>query len=105
MRDAEQTFGLFLRKLRKLPQSGVLYALCRDLEPRAEGDRLVLVTDIKTVADTLRGEKHHAAMAEVLGGLGVADFEVRYALAAKAEEKDGLEQLKRDFEGYPVEVK
>lgn len=104
-RDAETTFGLFLRRLRKLPKSGVLYALCRDLEPSDEGGKLVLMTDIRTVADTLNGEKHRAAMAETLGELGVSDFEVRYASAARAEEKDGVEQLKKDFSGYTIEVK
>ena len=104
-RDAETTFGLFLRRLRKLPKSGVLYALCRDLEPSQEGGKLVLTTDIRTVADTLNGEKHRAAMAETLGELGVSDFEVRYASAARAEEKDGVEQLKKDFSGYTIEVK
>ena len=104
-RDAETTFGLFLRRLRKLPKSGVLYALCRDLEPSEEGGKLVLTTDIHTVADTLNGEKHRAAMAETLGELGVSDFEVRYASAARAEEKDGVEQLKKDFSGYTIEVK
>ena len=104
-RDAETTFGLFLRRLRKLPKSGVLYALCRDLEPSDEGGKLVLTTDIRTVADTLNGEKHRAAMAETLGELGVFDFEVRYASAARAEEKDGVEQLKKDFSGYTIEVK
>ena len=104
-RDAETTFGLFLRRLRKLPKSGVLYALCRDLEPSEEGGKLVLMTDIRTVADTLNGEKHRAAMAETLGELGVSDFEVRYASAARAEEKDGVEQLKKDFSGYTIEVK
>ena len=104
-RDAETTFGLFLRRLRKLPKSGVLYALCRDLEPSEEGGKLVLMTDIRTVADTLNGEKHRAAMAETLGELGVSDFEVRYASAARVEEKDGVEQLKKDFSGYTVEVK
>ena len=104
-RDAETTFGLFLRRLRKLPKSGVLYALCRDLEPSEEGGKLVLMTDIRTVADTLNGEKHRAAMAETLGELGVSDFEVRYASAARTEEKDGVEQLKKDFSGYPIEVK
>ena len=104
-RDAETTFGLFLRRLRKLPKSGVLYALCRDLEPSEEGGKLVLMTDIRTVADTLNGEKHRAAMAETLDELGVSDFEVRYASAARAEEKDGVEQLKKDFSGYTIEVK
>lgn len=103
--DAETTFGLFLRRLRKMPASGVLYALCRDLEPRGEGEKLVLSTDIRTVADTLNGEKHHAAMAAALAELGVTQFEVRFISAARAEEKDGVERLKKDFADYPVEIK
>lgn len=105
VQDAETAFGLFLRKLRKLPKSGVLYALCRDLVPAEEGGRLVLTTDIRTVADTLGGEKHRAAMAEVFAEIGVSDFEVRFASADRAEAKDGIEQLKRDFADYPVEIK
>ena len=104
-RDAETTFGLFLRRLRKLPKSGVLYALCRDLEPDEADGKLILTTDIRTVADTLNGERHRAMMAEVLAQLGVTEFEVRFASASHAEEKDGVEQLKKDFSGYPVEVK
>ena len=101
----EAVFGLFLRRLRKLPKSGVVYALCRDLAPGREGDTLVLTTDVRTVCDTLNSERHRAVMEEVFSGLGVKAFEVRFAGAARNAEKDGIKQIKADFEGYPIEIK
>ncbi len=101
----EAVFGLFLRRLRKLPKSGVAYALCRDLAPSKEGGTLVLTTDVRTVADTLNGERHRSVMQEVFAELGVSQFEVRYVSAGHAEEKDGVQKLKEDFAGYPIEVK
>ena len=101
----EAVFGLFLRRLRKLPKSGVVYALCRDLAPGREGDTLVLTTDVRTVCDTLNSERHRAVMEEVFSELGVKAFEVRFAGAARNAEKDGIKQIKADFEGYPIEIK
>lgn len=101
----EAVFGLFLRRLRKLPKSGVAYALCRDLAPSKEGGTLVLATDVRTVADTLNGERHRSVMQEVFAELGVSQFEVHYVSAGHAEEKDGVQKLKEDFAGYPIEVK
>ena len=101
----EAVFGLFLRRLRKLPKSGVVYALCRDLAPGREGGTLVLTTDVRTVCDTLNSERHRAVMEEVFSELGVKAFEVRFAGAARNAEKDGIKQIKADFEGYPIEIK
>ena len=101
----EALFGLFLRKLRKLPKSGVAYALCRDLVPGREGDTLVLTTDVRTVCDTLNSERHRPLMQEVFAQIGVTQFEVRFAGAPRAEEKDGIQQLREDFPGYPIDIK
>ncbi len=101
----DATFGRFLRRLRKLPKSGVVYALCRDLVPGKEGETLVLTTDVRTVSDTLNAERHRAVMREVFDELGVAAFEVRFAGAPQAQAKDGIQKLKEDFADYPVEVK
>lgn len=101
----EAVFGLFLRRLRKLPKSGVAYALCRDLTATREGETLVLTTDVKTVCDTLNAERHRSVMQEVMSEIGVGQFEVRYAGAEHSERKDGVQKLKEDFPGYPVEVK
>ena len=104
-RSPEETFGLFLRRLRKLPKSGVLYALCRDLESRCEDGKMVLTTDIKTICDSLNGEHHRAVMEQVFSELGIAAFEVRYVGSERREEQDGLTQLKKDFSDYPIEIK
>ena len=101
----EAVFGLFLRRLRKLPKSGVAYALCRDLVPSREGEVFVLTTDVRTVCDTLNSERHRPTLAEVLSEIGVTQFEVRFAGAARSEQKDGIQKLKEDFAGYPVEVR
>ena len=101
----EGVFGLFLRRLRKLPKSGVAYALCRDLVPSREGELFVLTTDVRTVCDTLNSERHRPTLAEVLSEIGVTQFEVRFAGAARSEQKDGIQKLKEDFAGYPVEVR
>ena len=101
----EAVFGLFLRRLRKLPKSGVAYALCRDLAPSREGDTLVLTTDVRTVCDTLNSERHRPLMQEVFAQVGVTQFEVRFAGAPRAEEKDGIQQLREDFPGYPIDIK
>jgi len=73
--------------------------------PSKEGGTLVLTTDVRTVADTLNGERHRSVMQEVFEELGVSQFEVRYVSAGHAEEKDGVQKLKEDFAGYPIEVK
>ena len=70
-----------------------------------EGDTLVLTTDVRTVCDTLNSERHRAVMEEVFSELGVKAFEVRFAGAARNAEKDGIKQIKADFEGYPIEIK
>ena len=98
-------FGKFLRRLRKLPKSGVVYTLCRDLAASREGDTLVLTTDVRTVADTLNGERHAPIMREVFAEMGVEKFEVRYASEERRDEKAGLEQLKKDFSDYPIDIK
>ena len=101
----EVVFGKFLRRLRKLPKSGVVYTLCRDLAASREGDTLVLTTDVKTVADTLNGERHAPIMREVFAEMGIEKFEVRYASEERRDEKAGLEQLKKDFSDYPIDIK
>ena len=101
----EVVFGKFLRRLRKLPKSGVVYTLCRDLAASREGDTLVLTTDVRTVADTLNGERHAPIMREVFAEMSVEKFEVRYASEERRDEKAGLEQLKKDFSDYPIDIK
>lgn len=103
--SAEMLFGMFLRKLRKLPKSGVLYTLCRDLAASKQGDTLVLTTDVRTICDTLNREKHASLMQEVFSEMGVSSFEVRYNSPEQRDERKGVEQIKRDFSDYPIELK
>ena len=103
--DPEVVFGQFLRRLRKVPKSGVLYTLCRDLAAGMEDGTLVLTTDVRMVAETLNGERHMPLMREVFAELGVDRFEVRYVSDEARDARSGLEQLKKDFSDYPIEIK
>ena len=44
-------------------------------------------------------------MQEVFAQIGVTQFAVRFAGAPRAEEKDGIQQLREDFPGYPIDIK
>ena len=44
-------------------------------------------------------------MAGAFSLVGVADFCVKLKGAVKRDEKAGLEQIKRDFSDYPIEIK
>ena len=102
--DAQTAFGRFMRTLRKTSRNGVLFTMCSDLEAAFEGNVLVLTTDSETVFRSLGREEHRAVMAQAFAQVGVSDFVVR--MRAKAQDdKKGLEQLKRDFPDYPIEVK
>ena len=93
-----------MRTLRKTSRNGVLFTMCSDLEAAFEGNVLVLTTDSETVFRSLGREEHRAVMAQAFAQVGVSDFVVR--MRAKAQDdKKGLEQLKRDFPDYPIEVK
>ena len=56
-------------------------------------------------AETLNGERHMPLMREVFAGLGVDRFEVRYVSDEARDARSGLEQLKKDFSDYPIEIK
>ncbi len=103
--SAEVVFGKFMRLLRRTSKNGVLFTMCSDLEAKYEGETLALYTQVETISRMLSSEAHRAVMAEIFAQLGVADFAVKYAKAPREEDKSGLEQLKRDFRDYPVEIK
>ena len=65
---------------------------------------MILSTTSQTIVSVLGREAHQKAMAEVLAGLGVREFEVR--LAEKAPQtRDAIEELKANFKDYPIEIK
>ncbi len=102
--SAEIVYGKFMRLLRKTSKNGVLFTMCMDLEAKFEGDTLVLYTDSETVARSLSKEDHTAVMSEVFSQLGVSSFAVKLKGAAKKGENP-LDQFKKDFGDYPVEIK
>lgn len=104
VQDAQTAFGRFMRTLRKTSRNGVLFTMCSDLEAAFEGNTLVLTTDSDTVFRSLNREEHRAVMAQAFAQVGVSDFVLRMKGKAQ-DEKKGLEQLKRDFPDYPIEVK
>lgn len=101
---AEVAFGKFMRTLRKTSRNGVLFTMCTDLVPFYEGDVLVLVTDVETIARSLNREEHRKIMADTFALVGVTVFEVRQN---KPREKsaDAVGELKKNFSKYSVEVK
>lgn len=102
---AEVVYGRFIRTLRRTSKNGVLFTMCSDLEAVYEGDMLVLYTASPTVLRSLSREDHREMMKEVFTGLGVAQFEVRLKGERSKQDKSGLEELKKNFEGYPIEIK
>ncbi len=101
---ATVTFGRFIRALRKNARNGVLFTLCSDLSPRFEGTKLVLSTTSDAVLRSLNRPEHRAVMEENFATVGVTDFEVRGAERAPSK-ADGIEELKRNFKDYSVEIK
>ena len=101
---AQLAFGKFLRLLRKA-NKGVLYTMCADLDASFEGARLVLFTESGTVHRALSREDNRKVMSETFAELGISEFEVRLRGAEPTDEKSAVEQLKRDFKDYPIEIK
>lgn len=104
-RTAEIAFGQFMKTLRKTSRNGVLFTMCADMYASYEGSLLVLETESETIYRTLSREDHRTTMKEAFAQVGVSEFEVRLKKAQTAEEKDGLERIKRDFSEYPIEIK
>jgi len=105
--DSKSTFGSFLRYLRKLGKSGVLFTICMDLDSAYEGDVFVLYTQSDTIYRSLTKPEHHAILKETFEGIGIAEdkFEVRL----KGKETDtfnqGVAEIKNTFSGVKVEIK
>ena len=104
-KDAKTAFGLFLRTLRKTSKSGVLFAMCYDLEASLEENTLVLTTASETIYTSLGREEHRKITQEVARLIGLEGVEIRIARPASAEKRDALEQLKKDFGDYPLDIK
>ncbi len=102
--SAEMAFGKFMRTLRKSSRNGVLFTMCADLEASFENGVLILTTDSDTVFRSLSKEEHRKTMREVFLELGVETFEVRKR-GAETNARGGIEELKKNFSDYNIEVK
>ncbi len=102
-KDAMTAFGMFMRTLRKTCRNGVLVTICSDLEASFEGSLFVFYTDNETIFRSLKREEHVAVLKQALAQIGIAEFDVRKK--GQPAEDGGIEQLKRDFKDYPIELK
>lgn len=97
------TFGKFLRALRKTNKNPVLFVMCQDLHSSFEGDTFLLSTDSEVVYKSLLREEHTAALTAALASIGVSDFKVTLA-GHQDEKKISLtESVKRDFPDIKIE--
>jgi DNA polymerase-3 subunit gamma/tau len=102
---AEVAFGKFIRTLRKTSRNGVLFTMCSDLLAVFEGKKLVLTTDVETIFRSLNREEHYQIMADTFALVGVTEFEIRLARAEKKTGANAVEELKKNFSDYPIEMK
>ena len=105
--DAKATFGGFLRALRKIARSGVLFTLCMDLESEYEDDLLVLYTSSDTVFRSLKKEDHYALIAQALESVGIVanGFEIRLRGRQADDFQKSVNEIKETFGGVKVDVK
>ena len=105
--NAQATFGAFLRSLRKTGKSGVVFAMCMDLESAYEGDVFVLYTDSPTIYNSLSKPEHTALIAQSFEGVGIA--EGQYAVRLRGKQVDdfqkGVDEIKQTFSGVKIDVK
>ena len=103
--DAKATFGSFLRSLRKIARSGVLFTLCMDLDSEYDGDTFVLYTTSDTIYRSLKKEGHYSLIEQALSDVGVAQFDVRLRGKKGDDFQQGLNEIKDTFKGVKVEIK
>jgi len=105
--DAKTVFGAFLRCLRKTGKSGVLFAICMDLEYAYEGEKFTFYTDSETIYNSLIKAEHYPIIKAAFEGIGIAEDGFAIRLRGKAADtfnKD-LEKLKQTFGGVKIDVK
>ena len=105
--DAKATFGAFLRYLRKTGKSGVVFAICMDLDYAYEGDTFVLYTESETIFRSLSKTEHAALIKDSFAGIGIA--ESGFAIRLRGKQSDNfnksVEELKATFDGVKIEIK
>jgi hypothetical protein len=105
--DGKSTFGSFLRYLRKLGKSGVLFTICMDLDYAYEGSVFTLYTQSDTIYRSLTKSEHYAILKETFAGIGID--ENGFSVQLKGKETDdfnkNVEEIKSTFSGVKVEIK
>jgi hypothetical protein len=105
--DGKSTFGSFLRYLRKLGKSGVLFTICMDLDYAYEGSVFTLYTQSDTIYRSLTKSEHYAILKETFAGIGID--ESGFSVQLKGKETDdfnkNVEEIKSTFSGVKVEIK
>ena len=105
--DAKSVFGSFLRSLRKTGKSGVLFAICMDLDYAYEGDTFTFYTESETIYNSLLKAEHYPIIKASFEGIGIGENGFAVKLRGKAADtfnKD-LETLKETFSGVKIDVK
>ena len=105
--DAKATFGAFLRSLRKIGKSGVLFAICMDMEYAYEDGVFTLYTESDTIYRSLSKDEHQALLRQSFEAIGIGANEFSVQLKGKkTDELDkGLQALKQTFGGVKMDIK
>ena len=105
--DAKATFGAFLRYLRKTGKSGVVFAICMDLDYAYESGVFTLYTDSETIYRSLQKVEHYALIRDSFAGIGIGEDGFTVKLKGKPTDdfNKGLATLKADFEGVKMDIK
>ena len=105
--NAQATFGAFLRSLRKTAKSGVVFAMCMDLDSGYEGDTFVLYTESPTIYNSLSKPEHTALLTQAFAGVGIESD--GFALRLRGKQTDdvqkGIDEIKKTFDGVKIDVK
>ncbi len=105
--DARATFGSFLRSVRKTAKSGMLVALCVDLDCGYDGDVFVLYSDLDTAYRLLKKEDNYRLIAQAFEGIGISEggFDIRLKGKRTDDFQKNVEEIKQTFGGVKVEIK
>jgi hypothetical protein len=105
--DAKATFGTFLRSLRKIGKSGVLFAICMDMEYAYEDGAFTLYTQSDTIYRSLCKDEHQALLKSAFEAIGINQnaFAVKMKGKATDDIDKGLQALKNDFQGVKMDIK
>ena len=105
--DAKNTFGTFLRALRKTGRNGVLYTICMDLDYAYEDGVFVLYTESESMYRSLTKTEHYALLKQAFEAVGMSEdaFTVRLRGKQSDDFNKSFEELKSRFAGVKVDLK